>query len=100
MLFFGPKRPQISTEDEEWQLETWRWLNSFLYPVKGEEHPGLVLPSRKLFPETSAKGHERAQHYFEITRELMGMGEWPCTLEAHEPSRELGRSIGGSRPRR
>lgn len=93
MWLSGTKRPHISADDEEWQLGTWVWFDELWGPVTASDHSGLILPSRKLFPPTDAKGHARAQFYFDITRELMDMSDWPCELKPHKPQLDLGSSI-------
>lgn len=93
MWFLGGKRPHISPDDEEWQLATWQWFDELWGSVTNADHPGLILPTRTIFPDTDAKGHARAERYFHITRELIGMSDWPCELRPHKPPLDLGGSV-------
>jgi hypothetical protein len=42
----------------------------------------LVTATRQFFPPSETTGHARAEHVFDCTRRLVGMADWPCTLQA------------------
>lgn len=70
----------LDPEDEQWQIELWRWfLGHFGRKVDFDKTP-LVLPTREFFPPTDKQGHERAGHVFECVKRLARMAGWPCRL--------------------
>jgi hypothetical protein len=76
------QRSPLTVDDEEWQLETWRWLLEQLGGLEDLQAQPLVLPTRDFFPKTDAKGHARAEHVLATIKELMGLQEWHCELVA------------------
>jgi hypothetical protein len=73
-------RSPLSSDDEEWQLETWRWLLEQLGGIDDLRAQPLVLPNADFFPPIDARGHERAEHVFETIKQLMGLQSWHCKL--------------------
>lgn len=73
-------RSPLTSEDEEWQLETWRFLLEQLGGIEDLRAQPLVLPTKEFFPPTEAQGHARAEHVFAAVKHLMGLDEWPCRL--------------------
>jgi hypothetical protein len=73
-------RSPLASDDEEWQLETWRWLLEQLGGVDDLRAQPLILPNGDFFPPIDAHGHERAQHVFETIKQLMGLQSWHCKL--------------------
>lgn len=76
-------------------------MNGFLGRVDGIPARELQLPGRKAFPPTEQTGHAKAQHYFDLVRQCMGLEERDYTLIA-QPRRidmskvaPLGRHEGG-----
>ncbi|QUD86675.1 hypothetical protein [Phenylobacterium montanum] len=81
-LFKGPRF--LDADLEDWHLETWAWLMRHRGGMGLVRQTPLVLPSRDYFPPSEAAGEARAEHVFSCVRELMGMQNWPCRLEARE----------------
>jgi len=82
----------IDSEDEQWQIELWRWfLERFASQVDFRKNP-LVLPTSEFFPPTGKTGHDRAEHIFRCVQRLARMPDWPCRLEAqpHRPELRVG----------
>jgi hypothetical protein len=79
-------RSPLTLDDEEWQLETWRWLLQELGGIDDLRSMPLVVPSEEFFPRTRAQGHARAEHVFARVKTLMGLEEWHCRLEAQPES--------------
>jgi hypothetical protein len=79
-------RSPLSAEDEEWQLETWRWLLEQLGGLDDLHAKPLVTPTREFFPPTDATGHARAESVFQSIKQQMGLQEWPCLLLAQPPT--------------
>jgi hypothetical protein len=73
-------RSPVEQDDEEWQLETWRWLLDQLGGLEDLRAQPLVLPTKEFFPATDAKGHARAEHVFAKVKQLMGLEDWHCKL--------------------
>jgi hypothetical protein len=82
---FG-NRTYLDPEDEQWQVETWRWFISEFGPL---EHIELITPTKRCFPPTEATGENRVVHIFECTKRLAGMSDWHCKLIAQPRRAEL-----------
>ncbi|MEQ1864640.1 MAG: hypothetical protein ABL996_08295 [Micropepsaceae bacterium] len=70
----------LEPDEEEWQIETWRWL---IYERGGHEdiqESPLVCPTGSFFPASEAKGAQLAQHVFEHVKMHARMQDWPCEL--------------------
>jgi hypothetical protein len=78
---FTPKSV-LDPDDEEWQLETWRWLLGHFGGLDDLRLSPLVTPSRAFFPPTEATGHARAEHIFGLVKQHADMAEWHCQLAA------------------
>lgn len=79
------KRSFLPPEEEEWQIETWRWLLDRFGSLAVLSQASLVVPSREFFPPTEATGHDRARHVFEAVKNHAGMAKWECELIAQAP---------------
>lgn len=73
-------RSPLTSDDEEWQLETWAWLLKELGGLDDLRAMPLVTPTPAYFQATDATGHARATHVFETVKTLMGLEEWQCRL--------------------
>lgn len=73
-------RSPLTSEDEEWQLETWRWLLEQLGGIDDLRAASFVLPNAEFFPPIDAQGHERVEHVFATIKDLMGLQQWHCKL--------------------
>lgn len=73
-------RSPLSSEDEEWPLETWRWLLEQLGGIEDVRAQTLITPTKEFFPPTEALGHGRAEHVFATVKDLMGLAEWGSAL--------------------
>lgn len=82
----------LDADVEAWHLEAWRDLKARLAAEVSLADTPVVLPTRDFFPPTETIGHERAQYLFQTVRDLMGMGDWACDLEA-QPMRDTGRQV-------
>lgn len=95
-LLFGRRvrpKPFLDEDVQEWHLTTWALLlERFGGEAPFRETP-LVLPTPDYFPATEAQGHERVQHILRCVMNLMGIGDWPCRLEAL-PERRGGMQVG------
>lgn len=87
MMFRWPfrKRSFLPPEEEEWQIETWRWLLDRFGGLALLSQANLVVPSREFFPPTETTGHDRALHVFEAVKNHAGMSKWECELIAQAP---------------
>ena len=79
----------LDSDDEEWQIETWRWFLGQFGGLRDLKHSPLVLPTREFFPPTQKTNHERAEHIFECVKRLARMPDWPCRLIAQLRRPEL-----------
>jgi len=77
-------RPRLPIDDDEldWQLATFKWLQTEFGGVGGRP---LILPSPRWFPPSPRQGHERIEDLFAAVKAAAGMGAWPCELR---PGRE------------
>jgi len=77
----------LDPDDEEWQVETWRWFLDQFGGLSDLRHSSLILPTRQFFPPTEKTGEGRAEHIFECVKRLARMPDWPCRLIAqpHRP---------------
>lgn len=77
------KSATAAKHEQEWIAETWDWLDDLLGPVHGARR--LVLPQRATFPDTPAKGHARAEHYFRLVCAICGVPSEKFELLAQAP---------------
>lgn len=77
---FGKAR-FLEPEVEDWVLEAWAWLMTWIGGMERLGGTPLVLANRDFFPPTTTEGHERALYLFERVKRLMGLEAWPCVLE-------------------
>jgi hypothetical protein len=75
-------RSPLTSDDEGWQLDTWRFLLKELGGLEDLRAVPLVLPTKEFFPATDAQGHARAERVFATVKELMGLEQWHCRLVA------------------
>jgi hypothetical protein len=90
---FWRKKPTVDADEMALQLEHWTWLDGLLGPVDGDPPRFPVFPSRKVFPETTAKGHARARHYFDRVRDIYAIPDGTCELVPQKVRPKLGDSI-------
>jgi hypothetical protein len=85
------QRSLISSEEEEWQFETAKWVLSNLSDIDRIRKTPLVLPTKDFFPTNHENGHDLALVLFDHVKASAGMSEWPCKLEAQEtlPPRQI-----------
>ena len=83
MGLFG-KSTFLERELEDWCLEIWLWLMQNLGGMGRLGSTRLAMANRDFYTPTEAEGHERALYIFETTKQLMGIADWPCGLEAHD----------------
>ncbi|HSZ73730.1 MAG TPA: hypothetical protein VK779_02840 [Rhizomicrobium sp.] len=83
--FFRHKSP-LNSEDEAWQIETWRWLLKHSGGIDDLKLSPLVTPTRTYFPPSETTGHTRAKYIFECVKHLARMTDWPSELIA-QPER-------------
>ena len=79
----------LDPDDEQWQIEMWRWFFDQLGGLADLKRSPLVLPTRQFFPPTEQTGHERAEHVFACVKRLARMPDWPCRLLAQPRRAEL-----------
>jgi len=82
-------RTYLDPDDEEWQIETWRWFLAKFGGLADLKRSPLVLPTRQFFPPTQKTGHERAEYIFEQVKRLARMPGWSCRLLAQPRRAEL-----------
>jgi hypothetical protein len=73
-------RAFLDEEDEDWQVETWRWFLSQFGGFADLKRSRLVLPTREFFPPSDKTGHKRAEHIFTSVKKLARISDWPCQL--------------------
>jgi hypothetical protein len=75
-LFWKPKSP-LTADDEEWQIECWRWLIENFDGPEALRQRRLVEPTGEFFPSAKKQGHAQAEYVFELTAALMGLSpDW------------------------
>lgn len=82
-MFFRAKSP-LTQDDQDWQLECWRWLLNHLGGVTSLKSTALVLPTDRFFPETDLAGHDRAQYLFGLVAGYLDVPADRFRLEAQE----------------
>ena len=75
-------RSYLPPEEEEWHIETWRWLLDSFGGLPVLSQANLVIPTRSFFPPTDAVGHDRVLHVFEAVKKHARMANWECKLVA------------------
>ena len=61
---FWKRKPTISSDDEQWQLETWNWLFRNFGGLEALQEYSVAVPSRSHFPPSGLEGHEHAEFVF------------------------------------
>lgn len=95
---FWNKRPTVDADEEAWLIECWRWLDGVLGPIDGEPRREPILPGRRFFPDTNAKGPAKALHYFERVQHYCGTADWPCELVEQDERRAVALGLAVERP--
>ncbi len=80
------RKPFLTTEDEAWHLEMWRWMLCHFGGRDTLRRTRLVKPTSAFFPATDTSGHARAEYVFRIVKNLAGISDWPCELIAQPDS--------------
>lgn len=81
-IVFGTRSGGLAHRQRAWLLRGFGGLSEL-------KQAPLVLPTRRFFPPTEAKGHARAEHIFGCVMEHARMAGWSCRLVAQEPRPEL-----------
>jgi hypothetical protein len=92
-MFWRKARPSVDLDTADWILDCWEWLDGILGPIDVEPKRSLILPSRKLFPDTPLQGQQKAEYYFDLVRDLAGLSDWPVDLRAQAPAPNIPGSI-------
>lgn len=71
-MFWEPGSP-LTTDDEEWQINCWRWLVENFGGPETLRKRRLVEPTGEFFSSAHKNGHAQAQYVFELTVRLMGL---------------------------
>lgn len=82
-MFWAPESP-LTTDDEEWQIEYWRWLLDNFGGPKALRKRCLAEPTGEFFPSAHKKGHAQAEYVFELTARIMGFSPDRFTLVPQE----------------
>ncbi len=85
---FG-KSTFLDPDDEDWQIETWRWFLKEFGGLSRLQRTELVTPSKEFFPATDQTGDEQIAHIFNCVKDLAGMRDWPSELVAQPHRAEL-----------
>lgn len=75
----------IDTGDEEWQLETWRWLLDHFGGLEGLRAYPLLFPSHGDFPKSGLSGKAHAGFVLSQVAEKLGIDPAPFELIEQEP---------------
>ena len=84
-MFWKSKSP-LTSNDEDWQIECWRWLIANfegLGPLGSSE---LILPTREFFPATDRDGHERVEYIFGLVTQYLSVPEDQFEIVPQEES--------------
>jgi hypothetical protein len=81
---FGPSR-FLDEDDENWQIETWKWMLAEFGGRDDLNKSPLVLPTREFFPPGPDGGEALAEHIFTWVKNHAGMAEWTCRLIVQPP---------------
>jgi hypothetical protein len=71
-MFWEPESP-LTVDDEEWQIESWRWLLDKFNGTQTLRKRRLVEPTAEFFPSAEKQGHAQAEYVFGLTAKLMGL---------------------------
>jgi hypothetical protein len=82
-VFWRPTSP-LDGDDEEWQLECWRWLLEHFGGVDAWRQRPLILPTRDFFVAPQATGHEAALHWFGQVADRFGLDPAQFELVAQD----------------
>lgn len=83
------QKPLLTAEDEQFQIETYRWLLTYFGGKDFYEESKLILPTKAFFPDKVNAPEEAAQSTFMRVKQYAGLSDWPCQLQAQEEDPNL-----------
>lgn len=83
------KKPLLTEEDAQFQIECFKWLLTYFGGDDFYKESQLVLPTRDYFPSTVDSQESAAQQTFNEVKKYAGMEKWPVKLEAQEEDPNL-----------
>lgn len=95
---FGPKPDALPPTDQlEWILAAWRWLEGQLGEARGLPPGPIVLPTPQSMPVAMASGHQLALNISDFVQQRAGLQDWHCALEPQQPDhlRDIALRTGG-----
>lgn len=81
---FWSSKPTIDEADEDWQLETWRWLLDNLGGLDKLNSYPLVYPSHSSIPRSGLQGHEHVSFVFDHVAKFMRIDSSSFRLEPQD----------------
>lgn len=81
---FWKAKPTVDADDEQWQLETWRWLLDNLGGREALSKMPTVGPTHQDFPKSGCTGHEHVVHVFNQVARRIGVDPHSFQLEAQD----------------
>jgi hypothetical protein len=82
-------KPLLSKEQEQFQLEAYRWLLTNFDSHVFYDGAQLVLPTDDFFPGKAKTPEEKAQNIFEQVKKLAGLELFKCKLVPQEEDPDL-----------
>lgn len=73
-------KPLLSKEDEQFQVECYKWLLTHFGGDDFYHETQLILPTKEFFPVSVDSQESAAQVTFEQVKKYAGLEKWPCTL--------------------
>ncbi len=82
-MFWRTTSP-LEADDEDWQLECWRWLLEHFGGVDAWRRRPLILPTRDFFDVPETDGHAAALDWFEQVADWFGLDPAQFDLVAQD----------------
>ena len=71
-MFWRIKSP-LNADDEQWQIECWRWLLKSFDGIDIFRQAKLILPTSEFFPPTDFVGYDKAEFIFDLVAKHIGV---------------------------
>lgn len=78
------KSPLLSEENEDFQIETYKWLLQNFGGKQFYESKELILPTEAFFPVKNDRSDKSVRQLFELVKKYAGLSNWPCKLHKQE----------------
>jgi hypothetical protein len=93
-MLFGRSRCPIDRDTADWMADCVIWMFE-QFDARALLEAELVVPTGDYLRRDGKTGHDLAEHVFEQVKELAGLPDWPCRIEAgdSDPEARVSQSV-------